>query len=401
VTGSTFQLHPLVFQEEPGGVTIGRTDIDSYGVFPPDGAALVRRLLDGSDPAEAARWYEGTYGDPVDLDDFLATLEELAFLRHDLPDAGSPPAPAPVPGRRVGDLLFSRGAGISYVLLVAAAVVTCWRHPELSPQPGHVFFSSYLLPVALVLAFGQVPLILVHELFHLFAARRLGVRARIRLSHRLYFVVFETKMDGLVAVPRRARYLPIVAGMLADLMVAAVLVLGADLLWSVAGTGARICLALAFTTLLRTAMETMLFLRTDLYFLATTVAGCVDLHTTSREMVTNQVWRVLGRRERLRDPERWDPRDRAAARWYVPLHLAGYGVALVLLVTVMVPITWRFLAATVTGLLHPSLGPAHFWDALGVLVLNGAQPAVAGLLALRERFLSRPRPPHQLGKVTS
>ena len=49
------------------------------------------------------------------------------------------------------------------------------------------------------------------------------------MSHRLYFVVFETVMDGLVIVPRSKRYLPMLSGMLADLLIVCALTLIAGL----------------------------------------------------------------------------------------------------------------------------------------------------------------------------
>jgi hypothetical protein len=51
------RLHPLTYLEEGDEVTVGRADINSFGLFPPDGADLLRRLEAGSTPNEAAQWY--------------------------------------------------------------------------------------------------------------------------------------------------------------------------------------------------------------------------------------------------------------------------------------------------------------------------------------------------------
>src|SRR5215472_13434001 len=51
------RLHPLTYLEEGDEVTVGRADINSFGLFPPDGAALLRQLEAGRPPNEAARWY--------------------------------------------------------------------------------------------------------------------------------------------------------------------------------------------------------------------------------------------------------------------------------------------------------------------------------------------------------
>ena len=387
------RLHPLTFLPDGDDVVVGRTDTDSYAVFPAEGAALVKQLARLMPLDEVARWYERTYGERVDLDDFLNTLDELDFL-----DDGEPPVPetavkgtARLRWQATGRAAFSRAAWLAYGSLVALAALVCVRHPELLPHRDHVFFSGYLLVIELTVAFGQIPLILLHEAFHVLAARRLGLRARIRVSHRLYFVVFETVMDGLVIVPRAQRYLPVLAGMLADLLLVSLLTLGGwagTVLQGSPSVVTGVCLALAFTTVVRVAMEFLLFLRTDVYYLVCTVYGCVDLHTTSREMVHNLLWRVLRHTSRLREPSRWHPNDVRAARWYAPLYVLGYGVALALLGLVLLPISWRFLEAAVTTVARPDVASSHFWDATGLLLLNVAQPAVAGLLRLRDRFQS-------------
>ena len=131
--------------------------------------------------------------------------------------------------------------------------------------------------------FGQLPLSAIHELAHLLAGRRLGLASRIRLSNRFYFVVFETTLDGLVGVPRRQRYLPMLAGLGADVVAMASLTVAAALTHGEGGSlVSGVCLALAFSTLPRIVWQFYLFLQTDIYFLAATVLGCIDLHGTSR-----------------------------------------------------------------------------------------------------------------------
>ena len=68
------RLHPLTYLEEGDEVTVGRADINSFGLFPVDGAALLRQLEAGSTPSEAARWYSAEYGEQVDISEFLEVL---------------------------------------------------------------------------------------------------------------------------------------------------------------------------------------------------------------------------------------------------------------------------------------------------------------------------------------
>ena len=387
----TVRLHRLSFLAEDGEYVIGRTDIDSYGVFPADGAALLQELQAGRSIHEAADWYASTYGQPVDMDEFLDTLTELDFVRDegdgdDDPSSGITPR---VPWQRLGRALFSPLAWLAYAALVVTAVAVCVADPRLAPRGANVFFTEYRLVIELTILFGQIPLTLVHELFHVLAGRRLGLRSRLRLSQRLYFLVFETALDGLVAVPRRKRYLPMLAGMVADVLVIATLTLvaaatrGADGEPSLLGA---VSLALAFTTLLRIAWQFYFYLRTDVYYLITTVLGCVDLQTTTRELLRNRLNRLLGRPDRLVDESRWHPRDRRTARWYAPLAVAGYAISTAMLVVVFVPLTWRFLGDAVRAVVADgSAGTAQFWDSAALLALTFGQVVLAAALALRDR----------------
>ncbi len=389
-------LHPLVYLEEGDEVTVGRPDIDSYGIFPPDGAEVLRRLEQGTPPREVAVWYETRYRESLDIDDLVASLGELGFVREsDLP-GGPADGPADVPPRwrRLGAALFSVPAWICYGLLVTWALIAMARRPDLVPSYRNVFFTDYYSVIQAALFVAAIPQLLLHEGFHALAGRRLGLRSRLRISRRLYFVVLETSLDGLVAVPRRKRYLPIVAGMLADVVVMAVLTIAADLTRGAGGApspGGRFCLAFAFAVMLRILWQFSLYLRTDLYVLVSTALGCVDLHTTAMRMLRNRVNRLLGRRRRLMDESDWHPVDRRVARWYSWLIVAGYTVSLTTFAVAIVPIVHRMFA----GVLGRFTGHGASWpELLDSLVFSGfilGQLVVLAWVAARERYRGRAR----------
>lgn len=380
ISGPELAFHHLSFTVEGEDVVVGRRDIDSYGVFPPDGAALVRELAAGRPVAEAARWYEENFGESVDLDAFIKTLAGLDFLR----DADAPATPVePVRWQRLGRALFSPVAGVLAGILVAVAVLLCLHDPSLAPRPHHVFFVPSFIVVELTIVVGQLPLSGLHELAHLLAGRRLGLRSRIRLSNRFYFVVFETTLDGLVSVPRRQRYLPMLAGMATDVLVMSGLTVAAAFLPD-GSLEARVCLALAFSTLPRIVWQCYLFLQTDLYFLAATMLGCIDLHRTSRQWLSNRWRRVRGHHDRIVDESLWHPADRRAARWYGPLMLAGYGAAVVMMLVVALPLAWHLFGGAAQALLSGH-STGRSLDAGVLFAISAAHLALAALLARRER----------------
>ena len=278
------RLHPLTYLDEGDDVTVGRADIDSYGVFPRDGAELVRRLEQGSSPNQAARWYEEQYGETVDVAEFLEVLGDLDLL---VPHGETAAVVEEVRWRRLGSALFSPVAWVVYGVIVAAAVVTMVRDHSLIPRYQHIFFTrSSLTILTLGIVLGQVPWMLLHEAFHALAGRRLGLNSKLSIGRRFYYVVFVTSLDGLVAVPRRKRYLPMLAGMVLDVLAVSSLTLGAAALSSTSGAGAffyKLFLSMAFGVVIRLAWQFYFFLRTDLFFLASTVLGCNDLQGASRE----------------------------------------------------------------------------------------------------------------------
>lgn len=382
-TTETVAFHPLTFQPDGDEVTVGRLDTGSFVVLPAEGAELLRRLLAGDTPTDAGIWFAATYGEPVDVAEFVADLGELGFVRAPGEAVAGPPA---VRWQRLGRLVFSPVTAVPYVALLAVAVVAMVRSPVLVPTYHNLFYTRYLSIMVVTVFVAQFPLVLLHEAMHALAGRRLGLPSRLSIGRRLYYVVFQTTMDGLVAVPRRRRFLPILAGILTDLAVLAALTLVAAALRRPDGTFGVLggfLLALAYTTLLRVLWQFWFFLQTDIYYLVVTVLRCVDLHTVARQLLANRVGRLLGRPPR-HDPADWHRRDHAVARWYAVLVVVGYGVSLATLVTNMAPAAWQAFGTALARLAGRGAG-AGLLDSAVFLALSVGELVVAGLLFLRER----------------
>ncbi|MEU9132014.1 hypothetical protein AB0D08_28580 [Kitasatospora sp. NPDC048540] len=379
-------MHPLVFHPEGEDVVVGRADTDTYVVLPVDGAYLVHLLAEGTPPNRAAAAYRERWGEDVDIQDLLDSLDELGFL---LADGEHVAEARPVRHQRLGKALFGPAAWVCYAALTVLWLVESVRTPDLLPDYHHIFFTPYYSVIALFLLAGQTPLIALHEAFHALAGRRIGLHSHFRLGRRLYYVVAETSMDGLVAVPRRKRYLPILAGVLADVLALAALTLAADLLRRPDGSfplAAGLCLALAYATVLRLAWQLLFYLRTDLYLLMTTVLGCVDLHTAAKHVLRDRIRRLTGRPRA--DDTHLHPTDLRVARWYSWLMVLGYTFTLLLGATAAVPMAYHVVVG-VLGRFTGSTSVVELVDSVTVLALSGAQLAVAAAIALRDRRAAR------------
>jgi hypothetical protein len=243
-------------------------------------------------------------------------------------------------------------------------VVALVRVGEVRPRPSDLFFTHSLLWVELVFILGQVPATLVHVGYHPLAGRRAGLPSRLSIGNRLYFIVFETTLQGLLGLPRRQRYLPFLAGMVSDVLWFSSFTLLA--VAAAAGDGpmpwwGRLALALAYPTVLRFLWQLLVVLRTDLYYFLATYLGCVDLHGATNARLRNAVWRALGQPRRLVDESQWSDRDRAVARWYAPVAAAMTTVLMAVGVVALVPALVRFLEQVVAGLDFSTVSTLNFW----------------------------------------
>lgn len=383
-------LHPLSFVAESDGVMVGCAEAESYAVFPADGADLLRRLVDGMTVSEAADWYQATFGEPVDIPDFVATLHELGFVVIGQGRASS----GPVRFQRMGRALFSPAAWGVYAVIAIATIAITTRYPLLRPKPGNVFFVRSLIVTDLMLVFAQIPPVLLHEGFHMLAGRRRGIPSRLGVNRRLYYLVAETHLDGLLGLPRRQRYLPFFAGMLADVTVFGVLTLVATCTMSNGSLPwpGRLALAIAYPVLLRVVWQLFVFLRTDPYFALTTALGCTDLAGASTAYLRRRLGRLGRLTHRDQHPvnaseQKWTPRDQLFAPWFALLSVIGTVSLLALAAVGVVPILTEFARLLASGVAHGTGNAPRFWDSALALVLIVTQlfilPFLGGLLGRR------------------
>lgn len=368
---ATLQFHRLTFVPEPDGILVGRPDIESYAVLPADGAELLRRMAEGMPAAQAATWYQATFGERLDMDDFVETLHELGFIRAAGEERGSPLS---VRYQALGRAVFSPPAWICYAGIVLACAVAMINDSRLHPAPHNVFFSSSLIVVQVLLTLSQLPALLWHEWFHVLAGQRLGLPSRLRLSRRLYFPVIETELNGLLSVHRSKRYLPFLAGMLADVLLFSGLTLAAalDARDGLSWIGG-LALAVAYATLLRLAWQFFVFLRTDLYYVFTTALGCTDLHEATSAYLRERFGWLPGVRPSTADETEWSPRDRAMAPWFGLVTVLGVAFLLAVAVLAIVPVTVEFCTRLVEGLASGGVAATGFWDSavtLAILIIE-------------------------------
>lgn len=384
-------LYPLTFVDEGSQVIIGRPEIDSFAVFPSDAAAVVRHFQAGHDLADVAAWYQETYREPADLSDFVQTLQELGFVRpNGSDDAQSTPAP-PVRWRLLAVGLLSAPALGLYALVAGAAIYLMWKVPALRPLPSAVFFSKSLLVIMFATTLAQLAGIALHEGFHVLAGRRLGLPSHLSVGRRLYFLVFQTTLAGLLSVPARKRILPFCAGLIADAMLVSALTGVAETAhlaeWP-PWTG-RVAVGLSYVTVLRMLWQAMIFMETDLYHVLASALRCPDLHGMTRTYLHNRWERLRRQPGHVSEISGWTARDTRIVHLYAPFVVAGSAVMISLGAITTIPVMAGLAMRVYRGIAHGSIGSPWFWDSALSGILVASPFLVVGALTFRDRARRR------------
>ena len=380
------------FSRQPDGteVVIGRVDACHFVALPVDAVEILDDLASGSTVGEAQAHYQERYGNLPDIDGLLDGLEAEGFVQRRKGEAtadGMAPSAAPEVKRTrelsrryhfstfprpLAKAIFSRSSFVVGAILVALALASVIADWSIVPGWDALFFPKDFGTKLLWLVFFATLQICLHELAHLVAAKALGVSVRFGVGQRLWLVVLETDMSGIWAHPKRKRYLPILAGPMIDLVIAAVLVLvlsGQNLgFYALSPYWLDIVNVMVIVYFYQLIWQCFFFVRTDFYYVITNYFGCKSLMTDTTTFMLNYWARWTGRRKVI-DQSGIPASEMRIIRRYSIVWFVGRALALYLFVFVQVPIlamytgeAWVYGTLLVTGdsIATPEMFQ-HFW----------------------------------------
>jgi putative peptide zinc metalloprotease protein len=376
---SALSVRPLTMVEHGADYLVGDAERGTYIIVPPVAVTVIELLRSGRPVAAVAAAAAASTGIDVDVADFAESLCELGLAEPSGGPASGAGADPGLPIARASGPVRRRWAplvvGWPTWLVAGLALVGCVAcfamRPGLWPTAADLFplgspaLSMVVLSVVICAARGM------HELFHWLAARAEGVTARVSIGRRLYLLVFETDLTGLWGLPRHRRYWPLLIGLAFDTVTLAVVLAlrlaGQAGFWHPAPGLARMLAVLTFVQFMGIYMQFFVFMRTDIYALLLTATGCSNLWSVTHLTLRRNLG--LARPAHRAELEEAHPRDRAVARWYVWLYVAGMLLAAWFFVAYFLPATLRtvrWIAATLA-----SADPYHaaFWQAAAFSLL--------------------------------
>lgn len=302
------ELFPLEINRDRDECLVGRRGTGSYLAINEPGMRVIAMFRQNLSPAQIKDRLTSESADgEVALRGFLETLLAARFIRAVGGKTVEPTIEPRTPAlsrleRRHIAWLFSWPMLALYALVIGAGAGLLIAHPHYVPRPAALLVGgSYTMTaaVAMLLMWANV---VKHEAAHVVAGKFVGVDTYCSLGHRLFFPVLQADLTDLWLVGRAQRYIAYSAGIVSDLLVAAVVVIG---LWLndrgliALGTGVpsvlRLLLVLVGVGIL---WQFNFFLRTDIYYILTTALGCRNLAADARARV------MAGIRRRVRNGRR-------------------------------------------------------------------------------------------------
>jgi putative peptide zinc metalloprotease protein len=372
---------------------LGRPDLGVFVAVPEPGAVFVTTLQETGSVAEATARASEKAGEPVDGDDFIEGLTAAGLL-----DAATaaPDDDTSGRGRRIRWIegispqaaarLFGRTGWTVYAAALVFVIAVLVARPDLRPSWQDAWFLpsmglSVLGWLVLGIAFGAL-----HEAWHWLAGRAVGVPATFRVSYRGMYIVYETDLTQIVAVPRNRRHGVYLAGMAVEIVVVAV-ALALRMIIPPGLVSDLLAAVILFRVVAIVWQWAALPLRSDSYALLANALRCHNLYRTTWLTVKNRLFRLT--EAEAAELAASGARDRDMARWFALLYVAGMAVMVWLFLTVMLPLMLSLAQWGLDRLASGQIGSAEFWEALLVTAYVALRIGLPPLLAFRERRLRR------------
>jgi putative peptide zinc metalloprotease protein len=360
---------------------VGSPHTAEYVEVPELGARIVEWLQQGLDVPECEQRAAELAGEPVDVQDFLTTLADEGLFGEDNPDAATENLAGPR-WQWLGAALFHPVAWTAYGLIALAGPVLLLTMPHVRPSYRDGFpFSTQLLNILVISVLGMAA-VAIHEGAHVLATAAHGLRSRLSVSRRLYFLTFQADLTRLWSVPRRRRYGPLLAGVTWDAVVMSLaLVLEATLADQLGPVAVRLLRALVLLQFSALIAQSLVFMRTDVYALLVNATGCTTLWATKGALLRRYLRRTNP--DDVRQLADAGPREVAWARRYLWLYVPGVVVAVGYFLYFLLPSLPHMIELCVAPIRADGLTTLAAWEGAAALAVAVVPSTLAMVGAAR------------------
>lgn len=378
---SKLELHDFLSRRENGIFIVWTESKSNYVELPPESFEVLLLLKKGLSLAEVSKTFKEKYGEPCDISDFVSELIQNGFVKAiddiRLPSETNRKVTFSFIKKKHVGWIYSKPLLFLYAILMLFALAILVFNPSYMPIYQDFFFSENYLVSILLSIVSVLFLVFVHEFAHLIAGKSVGVNGYFSVGMRLFYPVAETNLTGLWSVPRRWRILPFLAGMLNDALIISLVLI---LFWlSDYGIIASSSLLFSFGKFLILILfygimwQFLFFVRTDVYFVVSTLSGARNLYGDSWNLIKNKILSLIGKETVPLDLSQSELR---VVRVYSLFMLAGTVISVATFVYFGIPILIEIFMESINQMMM--FGTAEFIQGALLFILASLQ--IGGLL---------------------
>jgi hypothetical protein len=366
---------PLSVQQEGDLYIVGNTDLGDFYQFPPQGVRILHMLVHGETATTIKSRLATEDAATVDVDGFLAQLTDIGFIhpenqRHAAQDrlrtAASDTRRTFDIDARLARAIFSAPVLACCSAVVLYASLQAIQNPDVRLNVDAFYTPANKTPLLIILVILSLMHTALHELGHMLAAARQGTRSKYGIGNRLWNIVAESDLTGILALPKSQRYLPLLAGLLVDILVIALLtiLLSALLRHGAGAFTVQIVQAFVLEIVIGIAWQFNVFVKTDIYFVICNYLSYPDLDRDARTYLYDLLYRVSsGRFGRKAASGLF--RNPIALRAFSAIWMVGRILSLLILFCVFLPTIWQYIGSSIQLLRGP---PASLWMAVDTIL---------------------------------
>ena len=303
----TYTVIPLSVQKDEDSYLVGDAETGEFYQFPEVGVRILDMFRSGESAPAIRAHLAAEGGEKFDVEGFVEQLMAIGFVHT----VGHQP-PAHIASRdsrrifsvdaRAACAVFAWPMLCCYFAIMAYALGCAIVDPRLRINPNAFYVDTNRTPLLLLILILSFVEVCLHETGHMLAAARHGIRSRYGISNRLWMVVAESDLTGILALPKAQRYFPMLAGLLVDLVSAALLTLMLQALLRGGADGFTIQLvqAVILQIFIGVTWQFNIFVKTDIYFVLCNYFSYPDLDRDARHYLRGLLYQAT--RGRLGEP---------------------------------------------------------------------------------------------------
>lgn len=398
--GQKYFVIPLSVQKEGDAYLVGNPDIGDFYRFPEEGMSILNMLKSGDTASMIQSRFATEVSERINVDEFLDQLTSIGFIYPEDQRAAAQEwlRTRPNDTRRTFDVdprlaqaIFSVPVLLCCSAIILYAVSSAVVDPDLRVNFNAFYIdTNRTLLLLLVLGLSCIQIVL-HESGHMLAAARHGIKSKYGVGTRLWTIVAESDLTGILTLPRAQRYFPMLAGLLVDIVCGSIATILVKILLQHGASAfvIQVAQAVVLETVISIIWQLNVFVKTDIYYVICNYLGHPDLDRDARIYLRDILYRVtfcqLGRRATT------TPGNVSVLRLFSSIWLFGRILSVFTLLFVFIPTMWKYIASAAELFRGP---PASIWQACDTVIYVSLTLMMMGTgmyMWLRQKHLNSQR----------